>query len=705
MKIPKKDTILKFLQKSKKPFSCRQLAKAFDISDIKSRQVLGKRLKAMLKDSQITKSCGRRYSAIDNRGSIEGRVVAHPNGYGFVIPDDGGKDLFLPDREMKTVLHGDRVLAKKVNIDRKGRLEGILVSVLERANFKIVGRYYKKGNTGFLEPINKRINQHILIPENKENNAKNNQIVIAEIINQPEKEQLITGNIVDIIGDYGFGLDIIINMVIRDYEVPYEFPDEIKEELINIDKVVSNKQDKQRVDLRDIPFVTIDGEDSKDFDDAVFCEKNSKGWRLLVAIADVSNYVKKDSVLDETARLRGTSVYFPEHVLPMLPDLLSNDLCSLKPKVDRLCLVCELIISSKGKVLKANFLKAIIKSAAALTYTEMSMIVVEKKTEVIKKHLKLIPHLNNLYELYKILHAKRKNKGLIDFSSVESKFTFDEKKNVKSIYELPRNDAHRLVEEMMLVANIAAANFMAENNILGLYRIHDIPKQEKLEKVVDLLSMLGISIWDKEKPETKDYAKLIEETKKREDYFMLELILLRSMSLAIYSVENKGHFGLGFSSYSHFTSPIRRYPDLMIHRAIKHIIEGGDSSVFPYSKDFMLELAEHCSMTERRAEEASREVNKRLKCIYMKGKIGNIFSATISSVTSFGLFVTLNDVYVEGLIHINNLPVDNYQFDEVMNTLNGKRTGVKYKIGNKLTVMVLRVDVDDCKIDFKVIEK
>ncbi|MDB9751488.1 ribonuclease R, partial [Gammaproteobacteria bacterium] len=488
----------------------------------------------------------------------------------------------------------------------------------------------------------------------------------------------------------------------------FEWSKGVDNEIVGLTEKVDSNNISDRIDYRDIPFVTIDGEDARDFDDAVFCQKNDNkkeiGWRLLVAIADVSNYVKKESELDDEARLRGTSVYFPDRVIPMLPEVLSNGLCSLKPDVDRYSLVCELNIDVNGKVKNFCFYKGIIKSAARLTYTEMSAIVVEKDSDVRKKHNAIVSHLDDLYQLYQLLHGERKRQGLIDFSSHESRFEFNDAGDIEAIHTVERNQAHRLIEEMMLIANVAAGEFLEKNEVPTMYRIHETPKLEKLENVRSLLSQLGLSLDGGEKPSSKDYTKLMDMIKKRDDAQMLETVLLRSMPLASYSMVNKGHFGLGFQVYAHFTSPIRRYPDLMVHRAIAHMIKGDVATTFSYSSQQVLELADHCSMTERRAEEASRDSIQRLKCAFMEDKVGEMFSGTVSSVTSFGLFVMLDDMYVEGLIHISNLPVDYYHFDEITHTLSGERGGKLFKLGQKLDVLVARVDLEERKIDFQLKE-
>tara|TARA_R110002073_G_scaffold209161_2_gene369627 strand:- start:14128 stop:16287 length:2160 start_codon:yes stop_codon:yes gene_type:complete len=702
-KLPEREAILAFLREAGRPLKRKQFAEAFVIRDPEIRQALGRRLKAMERDGQLIRNRRGSYGLIEKMDLIKGRVIGHPDGYGFVVPDEGGKDLFLSGKEMRTVLNGDRVLVRQVSVSKQGKREGGLVEVLERANTQLVGRYYEEQGIAYIVPDNKRISQDLLVPAKNKNKAKNGQYVVAKIVHQPEKHRQAIAEVLSIIGD-GLDASMAVDIAIRSYDIPFEWSEEIEKDIERLTEEVDSENISNRVDSRDVPFVTIDGEDARDFDDAVFCQKEGGGWRLLVAIADVSHYVKKLSALDDEARLRGTSVYFPDRVVPMLPEILSNGLCSLKPKVDRYSLVCELNIDAKGKVKHSSFFKGIIKSAARLTYTEMSAIVVEKNSDARQKHEALVNHLDDLYQLYQLLHGERKKQGLIDFSSLESRFEFNDKGHIEAIHTAERNEAHRLIEEMMLVANVAAGEFLEKNEIPAMYRIHETPKLDKLENVRSLLSQLGLSLGGGEEPTSKDYAKLMDVIRKRDDAQMLETVLLRSMPLASYSMVNEGHFGLGFPIYAHFTSPIRRYPDLMVHRGIVHILEGKTVTTFNYSPQQVLELAEHCSMTERRAEEASRDAVQRLKCAFMEDKVGETFSGMVSSVTSFGLFVVLDDIFIEGLVHISNLPVDYYHFDEITHTLRGERGGKVFKLGQTLEVLVTRVDLEERKIDFELKE-
>jgi len=694
---------MNILREAGRPLARKQLAEAFKISDPEIRRALGRRLKAMERDGQLIRNRRGSYGLIEKMDLIKGRVIGHPDGYGFVVPDEGGKDLFLSARQMRTILNGDRVLVRQVNVDKRGKREGSLVEILERANHQLVGRYFEDQGIAYVVPDNKRLSQDFLIPPKEKNKAKHGQFVVIEIVHQPEKHRQPIAKVLNVIGD---GLDgsMAVDIAVRSYELPFEWPDAIEKEIKGLtDEIVLDDIDNRK-DIRDIPLVTIDGADARDFDDAVYSEPEGNGWRLLVAIADVSHYVKNKTALDDEARARGTSVYFPDRVIPMLPEILSNGLCSLKPGVDRYSLVCELNIDAKGKVKRSSFFKGLIRSAGRLTYDEMQSIVVDRDDAARNKRGVLVKHLDHLFQLYQLLHAERKKAGLIDFSSMEARFDFNDEGHIEAIHQIERNEAHRLIEEMMLAANVAAGEFLQKHDIHGLYRIHETPKVEKLENVRSLLSQIGLSLGGGEEPTAKDYSKLMKVIRQREDAPMLETILLRSMPLAAYSMINEGHFGLGFPTYAHFTSPIRRYPDLMVHRAIEHIIKGNALEKFEYSQQAVLELAEHCSMTERRAEEASRDAVQRLKCAYMKDKVGEVFEGMVSSVTAFGLFVVLDDIFIEGLIHISNLPVDYYHHDEITHTLRGERGGKVFKLGQRMKVLLAKVDMDERKIDFELIE-
>lgn len=692
-----------WLREAGRPLTRKQLCEAFTITDPDTKRALGRRLRAMTRDGQLIKNRRNAFGLIEKMDLIKGRVIGHPDGYGFVVPDEGGDDLYLSPKEMRSTLHADRVLVRQANVDRQGRREGKLIEVLERTNQQIVGRYYEDSGIAFVVPDNKRISQDILIAGGGSQKAKPGFYVVVDIVSQPDKHRQPLGKVIEVLGE-GDAVGIAVDIAIRSYDLPYEWPKPVNKEARQFKAVIDPAEVSKRKDLRSLPFVTIDGEDAQDFDDAVYCEPQGDGWRLLVAIADVSHYVEPDSALDTEARLRGTSVYFPERVIPMLPEVLSNGLCSLRPEEDRLAFICELSLDARGKLKRHKFYKATICSSARLTYSEMATMVVDKDETARKQRKPLLKHLDNLYIVYELLHAERVREGLIDFASVESRFVFNDDQEIETISLVTRNNAHRLIEEMMLAANIAAAEYLEKNKIHALYRVHAKPKLEKLEEVRALLAQLKLSLGGDDKPTAADYARLVEQIRQRDDGEMLEMVLLRSMPLAVYSTVNEGHFGLGFDAYAHFTSPIRRYPDLMVHRAIAHMLEHKDADTYPYTQQTMLELAEHCSMTERRAEEASRDVSQRLKCVFMKDKEGKDYNGMVSSVTAFGLFVVLKDMFVEGLIHISNLPGDYYHHDPITHSLTGERSGRKFQMGQSCRVRVTRVDLEERKIDFELLE-
>jgi ribonuclease R len=698
--VPEREAILEFLSATNKPRKLNRIARALNVEDADAVLALEKRLHAMQRDGQIIKNRREGFGLAKKMDLLQGKIIAHPDGYGFMRPDEGGEDLYLSAREMRSLLHGDRVLAHVIDIDRRGRREGALVEILERANKQIVGRYLKDGNIGIVIPDNKRIHQDVLITKSGARKAKSGQYVVARIIQQPDRHTQPIGEISEILGNR-MSPDLAVELTVRSFELPHQWSDRVVRESELFTTQVRKEDKKNRRDLKDLPLVTIDGEDARDFDDAVYCEPYRNDWRLLVAIADVSHYVKAGSALDEAARERGNSVYFPRRVIPMLPEILSNELCSLKPDVDRLCIVCELIISKKGKVKNYRFFEGVMRSVARLTYTTVAAILVGRDRVLRKQNNKLLPNLDHLYSLYKIMHKYRESHAVIDFSASEFRFAFDKAGNIESISTYERNDAHRLIEEFMLAANVAAATYLLEHKIPALYRIHETPKQEKLQDLQIFLAELGLSLGGGEQPTARDYAKLLHQIANRDDRHLIETVLLRSMPLAIYSAVNTGHFGLGFPAYTHFTSPIRRYPDLLVHRALRHLLREGTTQKFKYSPSTIQALGTHCSMTERRADEATREIEQWYKCQFMQDKVGEEYTGTISGVTSFGVFVELDDIYVEGLVHITSLPIDYYHFDPVGHRLRGERSGQVYRLANRVRVKVIRVDLEDKKIDFE----
>ncbi len=701
--VPEREAILEFLTAANKPRSYEKIARHFAVDDERAREALERRLAAMQRDGQIIKNRREGYGLVQKMDLVRGRIIGHPDGYGFLKPDEGGEDLYLSAREMRSLLHGDVILASVTSIDRRGRREGAMVEILERANKTVVGRFHKEGNVGFVVPDNRRIHQDILIPIEHSAKAKTGNYVVAEIVQQPDRHTQPIGRITEILGKH-MSAELAVNIALRSHEIPCVWPEEVEKEIKKYSPEVRKADKSGRVDIRNLPLITIDGEDARDFDDAVYCEKQGNGWRLLVAIADVSHYVKPGTALDDEAQVRGNSVYFPQRVIPMLPEILSNGLCSLKPDVDRLCMVCEMHIDAHGKVKDHRFFEGLMRSAARMTYTKVAAIVIDKDQKLHNQYKELLPQFDNLYVLYKLMHRYRESQAVIDFSAPEAKFSFDEEGNVLAIASYERNDAHRLIEEFMLAANVAAAEFLLEHKIPALYRIHETPKTEKLEDLQGFLKEIGLTLSGGNEPTARDYAQFLSKIRTRDDRHLIETVLLRSMPLAVYSAENVGHFGLGFPAYAHFTSPIRRYPDLLVHRAIRHLLNKGNAASFSYSFDDMQAMGSQCSMTERRADEATREIVQWYKCQFMQEKVGEIFAGTISSVTSFGVFVELDGIFVEGLVHITALPIDYYHFDPIGHRLRGERSGRVYRLANRVQVKVTRVDVDEKKIDFEMVE-
>ncbi|MCK9635222.1 MAG: ribonuclease R [Methylobacter tundripaludum] len=702
--IPSRELILQFIEHAGKPLRREEIAEAFSLESEDQLEALRRRLRAMERDGQLLFNRGKKYCLVNNEDLIAGRIIGHADGFGFIKPDDGSDDLFLSPREMNSLLHNDRALVRVAGVDKKGRREGAVVEILQRNTHQVVGRLYKEDGFTYVVPDNKNIAQTILVQKGGAGKAKQGQIVVAEILEQPTKLRQPIGRIIEVMGEH-MAPGMEIDMAIRSYELPNQWPDELLEEIKPLKKEVPESAKENRVDLRNTPLVTIDGEDARDFDDAVYCQKTPKGWKLLVAIADVSHYVQINSELDKEAQKRSTSVYFPERVIPMLPEILSNGLCSLNPQVDRLCMVCELLINDQGQVTRSRFFDAVMSSHARLTYTEVAKMLVEGDKVLAKKHKALMPHLQELYALYKVMRVSREQRGAMDFDTQETRIIFGAERKIEKIVPVVRNDAHKLIEEFMITANMAAARFLNNKKMPKLLRIHDGPSADKLLNLKTFLGELGLSLGGGAKPTPLDYMHLMESIKDRPDAHLIQTVLLRSMSQAVYSPELKGHFGLALEAYAHFTSPIRRYPDLLVHRAIRHCLQGKPVESFFYGVPDMVVLGEQCSANERRADDATRDVVSWLKCEYMMDKVGEEFPGIISAVTSFGFFVELAEIYVEGLVHISNLAQDYFHFDATSHQLRGERTGINYRLGDSVKVRVARVDLDEKKIDFELAQK
>nr|WP_242597914.1 ribonuclease R [Legionella pneumophila] len=693
---------MEILDEYGRPMSRSKLFDKLDLSSESQQESLGFRLKAMLRDGQIMQDRRGRFCLLQKINLLRGTVQGHPDGFGFFIPDDGSEDMVLSAKEMRAVMHGDMVLAYQSGLDRRGRPEAKIHEVLEHANTTVVGRFFTDHGVNFVIPDSKRLTQDISIPQEFIGEAKNGQIVLVELIAYPNKRSQAIGRVIHILGEH-MAPGMEIQVAIHAHGIPFEWPDDVLAEVGKIPQQISEEQLKGRTDLRNLPFVTIDGEDAKDFDDAVYCYKKPKGgFQLYVAIADVSHYVAKDSALDQEAARRGNSVYFPGKVVPMLPEALSNGVCSLNPHVDRLCMVAELSITQEGKISRSRFYRAVIHSHARLTYTAVGAWLEQGKTD--EKHQALWPMLESLYDLYHILLDTRRLRGAMDFETTETRIEFDENKKIKCIVPVIRNDAHKLIEECMLAANVATARFLEKAEIPTLYRVHAAPEEDKITALRQFLGELGLSLGGGRKPGPKHLRRTMSMIGDRPEKHLIETVMLRSLKQAQYVESNEGHFGLAYSAYTHFTSPIRRFPDLLIHRAIGHLLDNHPVYEFEYSHEDMNRLGKHSSMTERRADEATREVITWLKCEYMQDKLGQVFKGRISAVTSFGIFVELDEIYVEGLVHVTSLKNDYYTFDSAKHRLIGARGGQVYRLGDKMTVLVARVDLNERKIDFEPVE-
>lgn len=694
--VPSREFIIQYLDELGKPVTRKHLIQVFDLKSEDEKEALRRRLRAMERDGQLLSNRRGQYALVEKMELIRGRVIGKREGYGFLVPDDGSDDLYLSPYQMRLIFPDDIVLARICGVDHRGRREGNIVEILERNTLQVVGYFRQEGGVYFVEPEKKDIQQIVLIPQEDINGAVSGQIVVAQIMAYPTLKRQATGRVSEILGNHmAPGLEIEVS--IRTYELPYQWSDSVLKETNKIAQEVSENEVAQRRDLRKLAFVTIDGEDAKDFDDAVYAQRNDSGWKLYVAIADVSHYIQPDSELDKEAIKRGNSVYFPNRVIPMLPEELSNGICSLKPNVDRLCLVCEMDVDKDGSLVGFQFYDGVIRSQARLTYTVVFDMLKQKKGD------HLYPHIETLYQLYKKLYQQKLLRGALEFEKVETRIIFGENRKIKKIVPVTRNEAHRIIEECMLLANVAAAHFLKQNNLPLLYRVHKGPDTEKLENLRAFLNSLGLRLTGKDHPTPLDYAKLLQRVEGRIDAHIIQTILLRSLKQAIYSPINEGHFGLAYDFYCHFTSPIRRFPDVIVHRGIRHIIKKQAPEYYKYDMPLLVGYADHCSMTERRADQATRDVVDWLKCEYMLDKLGAEFEGIISDVTGFGIFVELKDIYVEGLVHVTALKNDYYHFDPISRSLIGKRSGTSYSLGDQVQVKIVRVNLDQKQLDFDLV--
>ena len=721
--IPSREYLLDLLDQPAGQMSHRALCKVLNLQGEDEIEALRRRLIAMERDGQVISNRKGAYGRVDKMALVRGRVQGHRDGFGFVIPLEGGQDIYLTSHQMRKVFDGDEVLVRPGPEGYKGRVEGVIVEVLSRNTRQVVGRFFTEQGIHYVRPDNPRIGRDVMVPADHTAGAEPGQIVTVDIVVQPSRHQLPTGHIAEVLGEH-LAPGMEIDVAIRSHGIPHVWPQDVQEQVRDYSESVAEADKQHRIDLRSLPFVTIDGEDARDFDDAVYCEpKRSGGWRLFVAIADVSHYVQPDSALDREAQVRGNSVYFPDFVVPMLPEVLSNGLCSLNPHVDRLCMVCEMTISAAGKTSGYRFYEAVMHSHARLTYTQVGQVLAEKgraRSGIRKQFNELLPQLDGLNGLYGVLRAAREQRGAIDFETRETRIQFDAERKIKRIVPTERNDAHKIIEECMLAANVCSARFLEAMELPGLYRVHQSPKPEKIAMVLEFLAELGLKMPWAEEVSPQDYQTVMEAIEGRTDQNIIQTVLLRSMNQAVYQPQNLGHFGLAYPAYTHFTSPIRRYPDLLMHRALRKVIRSNQKTtrvkrhpeavrlnaadIYPYTPADMAALGESCSFSERRADDATRDVVSWLKCEFLKDRVGEEYEGVVSSVAPFGLFVELKDVFVEGLVHITSLPQDYYRHEPSHHRLVGERSRQVFRLGDELKVQVMRVDLDERKIDFELTE-
>ena len=691
--LPSREWITEMLEDRGVPLKTESLAILLDI-DEHEMPFFERRLTAMARDGQILINRRGMVCAAEKLALVKCRVEAHKDGFGFAVPltPDGQGDFVLPARQMRGLMHGDTVTVRPAGTDRRGRREGQVLDVIERAQKTVVGRLMIEHGIAMLSPEDSRLPDSILLEPDSVGKAKPGQVVVAQIDSYPDAHRPAVASVVEVLGNYAdSGMEIEI--AVRQHHLPHQFSTACEKAAAKIPSAVRKTDLKGREDLRDLPLVTIDGESSRDFDDAVYAEKQGRNFRLVVAIADVSHYVKPKDAIDADALDRATSVYFPRRVIPMLPESLSNGICSLNPDVDRLCMVCDMVFTYAGNLKSYRFYPAVMRSHARLTYTQVWDWIQNGSDNPLK------PHIDTLYKLYQILLKKRRQRGAMEFETTETEMIFDKQGKIKRIVPVVRNEAHRLIEECMLAANVCAAEFLLKHQHPALFRNHAGPTPEKLATLHEQLGLLGLSLGGGDKPTPLDYAALFAQTAERPDRELIQVMLLRSMQQAVYEPENSGHFGLAYPAYTHFTSPIRRYPDLLVHRAIKAVLSG---SRYNPAENWSA-LGIHSSQCERRADEASRDVENWLKTYYMQDKVGEVFSGTVSGMAGFGLFVTLDDIHIEGLVHISELGEDYFNYRAETMSIEGERSGLRFSMGDKVVVQVARADLDTRKIDLMLI--
>ncbi len=701
--IPSRAYLCDVLAEAGEPLTADELVRRLKLKDRALKLALMARLGAMVRDGELLLNRRDQYLLTDRTVVLPGTVQGHRDGFGFLRPDDGSDDLYLSPLQMRECMHGDRVAVRPSGTDSRGRREGVVVEVLERRTQQVAGRFRIEHGLGFVSPDNRRNAHRVVVAAKDRGSAKDGDLVVAALLQSPSRHAQAVGRIVRVLTE-GSVADTAVDLAIASHQLPAEFPAAAVREAKRFGRSVPESYYEGRLDLRALPLVTIDGVDAKDFDDAVYATPTRTGWRVLVAIADVSSYVTPGSALDATARERATSVYFPSRVLPMLPEALSNGLCSLMPDVDRLCVVCDMSIARDGRVTGSGFAMAVMKSHARLTYDRVAQAIVEREPKVRAELGPLLDGLECLYDVYRALRRRREARGALDFEAGEVKVIVGSDGEVEELRVTQRNDAHRLVEECMIAANVEAARFLKRHKMPALYRVHARPDEDRVLELKRFLSTRGVHLDTSGELDPGKLASTLRGVQGRPDTAMLESMIIRSLAQAVYQPENIGHFGLALSEYAHFTSPIRRYPDLLVHRAISHVLGGGDAGSFVHSaREFEL-FGQECSMRERRADEAARDVVAYLKCEFMRNRVGEEFPAIVTGVTDFGLFVQLESLPVDGLVHVAALGADYFRFEEDRKTLVGDRTGQRYTLGDKLTVRLTRVDPTERKMDFELVE-
>ncbi|MBC6943368.1 MAG: ribonuclease R [Xanthomonadales bacterium] len=700
--IASREAILALLEAQDGPLTIEALSRLLGLTAAADLDALTKRLNAMLRDGQLIQNRRGGFAVARQLDLIAGSVIANAEGYGFLRPDAGGEDLYLSPFEMRKVLHGDRVLASVIGADRRGRRQGAIVRMLERRSARLVGRVVERDGLVLVTPDDRRLHQDVLIAPGKERGARMGQIVVVEITEAPTTQRGPLGRILAVLGER-LTPSLVVEMAIASHDLPHEWPEAVLRDAARVEPEVTEAEKAGRIDLRELPLVTIDGEDARDFDDAVYAEPNAKGYRLVVAIADVSHYVQPGTPLDAEAFNRATSVYFPGFVVPMLPETLSNGICSLNPAVERLCMVCDMQVDLAGEVARSKFYPALMRSHARLTYTRVWQALGARDGEALAEYADVMPQLRHLHALYKLLAKARQRRGAIEFESNEIEFRLGANGEVVQLAAHERNDAHKLIEECMIAANVEAARFLQKKRIPAPYRVHAPPPASKYEDLLGFLREFKLSLPSHDKVTPGDFSVLMRKVAKRPDAALIQSVLLRAQSLAVYQPGDPGHFGLGLATYTHFTSPIRRYPDLLVHRAIRYALAGGKPAAYEYSPSQMASQCVHCSHNERRADEAERDVDERYKCAWMEKHVGSTFDGIVSGVTSFGLFVELTESGISGLVHITQLPIDYYHFDATRRLLTGERRGLRFRLGDAVRVQVLRASLEDRKIDFRLV--